>query len=110
MPSTDPVPRVSTFEAGSSATNLLLAGRSLPHTDRLRLIGHEYQPCVAPLADSLVISGQADEYVHRAASSAASTASPSRSTILSTSPVVLMKGGASRTWSPLTPSTVPPIG
>jgi hypothetical protein len=41
---------------------------------------------------------------------AASIASPSRSTIVSTCCSLTMNGGASSTWSPATPSTVPPIG
>ena len=41
---------------------------------------------------------------------AASTASPNRSTIMSTSAAVTMYGGAMITWSPRLPSIVPPIG
>lgn len=46
----------------------------------------------------------------RTGSMAASMASARRSTISSTCLVVTMKGGASSTWSPCTPSMVPPIG
>ena len=45
-----------------------------------------------------------------ASATAASTASPSRSTTVSIVTASMMKGGASRTWSPLLPSTVPPAG
>ena len=41
---------------------------------------------------------------------AASSESPRRSTIMSISDGLTMKGGARRTWSPSTPSIVPPIG
>ena len=41
---------------------------------------------------------------------AASTAAPSRSTIVSISAAVAMYGGATMTWSPCLPSIVPPIG
>ena len=41
---------------------------------------------------------------------AASIASPSRSTIVSIAPLSTMNGGASNTWSPRVPSIVPPIG
>ena len=44
------------------------------------------------------------------AAKAASTASPSRSTIVSTAVRSTMKGGASSTWSPRAPSIVPPEG
>ena len=41
---------------------------------------------------------------------AASTASPSRSTMVSMSCASTINGGASSTWSPRTPSSVPPMG
>jgi hypothetical protein len=41
---------------------------------------------------------------------AASIASPNRSTITSTAVLSMMNGGASSTWSPRLPSAVPPIG
>src|SRR6516162_1653442 len=44
------------------------------------------------------------------AATAASIASPRRSTIASIVPLSMMNGGARRTWSPRVPSTVPPIG
>ncbi len=46
----------------------------------------------------------------RALAIALSTASPSRSTIASSSASAVMKGGARRRWSPFLPSIVPPIG
>src|SRR5262245_54744181 len=41
---------------------------------------------------------------------AASIASPRRSTIMSMAPASIMNGGASKMWSPRTPSAVPPMG
>ena len=41
---------------------------------------------------------------------AASIASPNHSTIMSIAALSMMNGGASSTWSPRLPSTVPPIG
>src|ERR1700760_3631988 len=48
-------------------------------------------------------------WVRPSYASAASTASPNRSTIVSTSAALTIYGGARITWSPILPSIVPPI-
>src|SRR5262249_6699032 len=47
---------------------------------------------------------------HWVRTAAASMPSPRRSTITSTAPASMMNGGASKMWSPRTPSAVPPMG
>ena len=62
------------------------------------------EPCAPSVAGSRPSRG------YRTPARAASSDEPRRSTIASTCAASTMKGGASRTWSPATPSIVPPIG
>jgi hypothetical protein len=65
---------------------------------------------VRMLARADEVIGAAQQLAQLIPAVAASIASPRRSTIASTTAASTMKGGASSTWSPRMPSTVPPMG